>query len=311
MKLHTFMTSPDLVGTEFLGDSWATWRIISRLIDGDAALLSPAEQEIALRLTGRTVLPVLAPRELYIGAGRRSGKSRFASLIGVWLAAQNYDDRLAPGETAVIAQVAPDRKQSTGLLDYGRGIVIGSESLREELANETQEALEFRHHTRLEVATASYRTIRGRSLAGAIIDECAYLRSDDSALPDQELAIALRPALLTLSGMLIAISSPHRKVGLLHDAFKRFYGNDTTDRGLYIQASSRELNPLLDEAAIAAATEADPAAAASEYGGHFRNDIDGFLSDELIDQATVPNRLMLTRIGGKQYTAFCDPSAGR
>jgi len=70
------MTRKNLAGTEFSGPSWSTWRVIARLIDGDAHLLSAADRALALKLTGRTVLPTGAPREVYIGAGRRGGKTR-------------------------------------------------------------------------------------------------------------------------------------------------------------------------------------------------------------------------------------------
>jgi hypothetical protein len=40
MKLGAFITDPALCGDEFLGPSWSTWRIIARLYDSDAALLS-------------------------------------------------------------------------------------------------------------------------------------------------------------------------------------------------------------------------------------------------------------------------------
>jgi len=83
-----------------------------------------------------------------------------------WLAAADYP-HLAPGETAVLAHVAPDRKQAGIDLDYSSGIVMGSELLRAELANATQSELVFKHRTQLEAATASYRTVRGRTLAGA------------------------------------------------------------------------------------------------------------------------------------------------
>ena len=310
MKLHGFMTTPALAGAEFSGPSWATWRMIARLIDGDAALLTPEEQALALELTGRTVLPSVAPRELYIGAGRRSGKSRFGSLVAAWLAAQEYP-QLARGETAIVAHVAPDRRQAALDLDYARGLVEGSELLRAELAGSTQDTLAFRHRTQLEVATASYRTVRGRTLAGAVLDECAYLRADDSALPDLELARALRPALLTLNGLLFAISSPHRKIGLLYEAHRKYFGNDTATRGLYIQAQSRQLNPLLDEAAVEEAMRDDPAAAQSEFLGLFRADLQSFLDDATVDGAIIPNRRMLPRVEGVRYRGFCDPSGGR
>ncbi len=82
MKLHAFMTNPKLAGAEFSGPTWSTWRVIARLIDGDAHLLDAEEQELALRLTGRTVLPTVAPREVFIGAGRRGGKSQIRGAGG-------------------------------------------------------------------------------------------------------------------------------------------------------------------------------------------------------------------------------------
>lgn len=304
------MTTPKLVGKEFSGPTWSTWRLIARLIDGDGHLLTKEERALALRLTGRTKLPTGAPREVYIGAGRRAGKSRFESLVATWRAAEEYP-QLAAGETAVVAHVAPDRRQAGIDLDYARGLVEASALLRAELVNATQEALEFRHGTRLEVATASYRTVRGRTLAGAVIDESAFLRSEESANPDIELARALRPALLTLKGPLLVVSSPHRKVGLLYNAHRKYFGNDDQTRGLYIQATSRELNPTLDEEEIEAAMEDDPAAAQSEFLGLFRADLQGFLDDATVDGAIVTGRRELARAAAFKYAAFTDPSGGR
>ncbi|MHB8811691.1 MAG: hypothetical protein ACYDAE_00310 [Steroidobacteraceae bacterium] len=310
MKLHKFMTTPSLAGKEFCGPSWSTWRIIARLIDGDADKLTGAERETALRLTGRTVLPTVAPREVFIGAGRRGGKSRFGALVATWLAATEYP-QLSAGETAIVAHIAPDKRQAEIDLDYARGIVKGSRSLRAELIGDTADGLEFAHGTRLEVATASYRTVRGRTLAGGIVDESAFLRADDSALPDKELVRALRPGLLTLHGLLLVISSPHRKLGILYDAHRKYFANDRQDRGLYIQAATRDLNPGIDEQDIADAMEDDPAAAQSEYLGYFREDLAGFLDDATVDAAIVTDRRMLARIPGCKYVAFCDPSGGR
>jgi hypothetical protein len=310
VKLHAFMTTPKLAGAEFRAPSWSTWRMIARLIDGDAHLLSAEERALALQLTGRSVLPSVPPREVYVGAGRRSGKSRFGALVATWLAAGEYP-QLAAGETAVVAHIAPDKKQAAIDLDYARGIVEQSALLRAELAGTTQDTLTFRHRTQLEVATASYRTVRGRTQAGAVVDESAFLRADDSALPDVELVRALRPSLLTLNGLLVVLSSPHRKLGLLYNAHRKYFGNDAATRGLYIQAASRQLNPSLDEEAIAEAMEDDPAAAQSEYLGLFRADLQGFLDDETVDGAIVQGRRMLPRAPSCAHVAFADPSGGR
>jgi hypothetical protein len=224
MRLYDFMTNPDLCGTEFRADSWAAWRIIARLFDGDAACLTADEQAIARELTGLDVLPSEAPSELYIGAGRRSGKTRFESVTGVHATAQEYSDRLAPGEMAIVSLVAPDRRQARTLFGYCRGLVEASPILRAELVNETADSMGFAHRTRLEIHIGSFRAVRGYSMALACIDEAALLRDDRPANPDVELARTLRPALATLGGRLVVLSSLHRQRGLVFDAHRRYFG---------------------------------------------------------------------------------------
>jgi len=311
LKFFDFITSRALVGDEFLGDSWATWRIVARLFDGDAALLTPAERAIALRLTGRSALPTKAPDTLVVGAGRRSGKSRFCGLAIAYLAAQDYQDRLAPGEEAVVIVCGPDRDQAAGPFGYAAGIINRSPTLGAEKTHETAETLEFAHRSRVEIVTSSYRTIRGRTLAGAVVDEAAFLPSEGSALPDEKLFQAIRPGLLTLRGRVLVISSPYLRQGLLHDLYVRYFGNDRDDSGLYIRATSLDLNPTLDAAQIAAEEAADPESAASEYFGKFRTSSSNYLDEDLLSAAVIRDRRLLVNSYGYTYHAFVDASSGR
>ena len=134
MKLHTFMTTRALAGPEFLGPSWANWRCNARLIDGDAHLLSPDEQDLVLQLTGRTTLPTEPPDELAVGAAGAVVKVGFCALVAAWYAAQDYRDRLAPGEIAVVALAAPTLKQGAVLLGYVRGIFWAPRSCERRLS---------------------------------------------------------------------------------------------------------------------------------------------------------------------------------
>ncbi len=311
MKLYDFMTDPDLCGTEFRGKSWNAHRVIARLYDGDAELLSDDEAELALKITGRAELPTERPKVLGIGAGRRGGKTRLTSVIGLCEAMKDFSDVLAPGETAIIALIAPTRDQASLLLDYSRGLVQGSEVLSSELIADTANALEFKGRTRIEVTTGSYRTVRSRTLAAAVIDEASFLRSDESALPDEELFRALWPALVTLKGPLIVISSPHRKVGLMYRLYKQYYGDQGNGRGLFIQASTRTLNPTIGEEVITEAMNSDPEAARSEWLAEFRSDLTEAFPGADITLATQPGRRMLPRMPGQRYVAFLDPSGGR
>ncbi len=311
MKFHDYMMTAALVGEEFQGESWATWRIVARLFDGDAALLTDAEKAIALRLTGRTTLPKRAPDTLVVGAGRRSGKSRFCGLAISYMAAQDYQARLAPGEEATVIVCGPDRDQAAGPFGYAAGIVHQSPILRGELVRETADTLEFAHRSRVEIVTSSYRTIRGRTLAGAVVDEAAFLPSEGSALPDEKLFQAIRPGLLTLRGRVLVISSPYLRQGLLHDLYVRYFGNDRDDSGLYIRATSLDLNPTLDAAKIAEEEAADPESAASEYFGKFRSSSSSYLEEDLLSAAVVRERRMLVHTYGYTYRAFVDASSGR
>ena len=131
--------------------------------------------------------------------------------------------------------------------------------------------------------------------------------ADDSAIPDVELYRALLPALMTLRGPLIAISSPHMRRGLMYELYGKYFGKDV--RGLYIQAPSMVLNPSLDADMIDRAMAADPEAARSEYGAEFRGDLSAYLPIEDIDAAVVPMRRSLPPSYQYRHVAFCDPSA--
>lgn len=56
---------------------------------------------------------------------------------------------------------------------------------------------------------------------------------------------------------------------------------------------------------------ADDAGDDTEWEAEWREDIQAFLSVEMIEAALVPGRFELPKLGGASYRAFCDPSGGR
>jgi hypothetical protein len=109
--------------------------------------------------------------------------------------------------------------------------------------------------------------------------------------------------------MIIGISSPYRKSGLLYKKFKQHFGQP--DDVLVIQAPTRALNPTISQELIDRELADDPAGADAEWMANFRNDIGGWLDISLIDAAvdygvTVrpPSTLHYA------YTAAADPSGG-
>ena len=308
VTIRDVMTDPALFGEQFSGDTWHQWRA---LLAGFYGLpLSDAERPDFLSLTGRLSVPASAFDELWLVVGRRGGKSQCAALLAVYEAAFNdYTDRLSPGEVATVMVLAADRKQARSAFRYISGLLHSNPMLERMIVREDKEAIELSNHTAIEVHTASFRAVRGYTVACCIADEVAFWRSsEESANPDYAILQSIRPAMATLDGKLIALSSPYARRGALWDAFKRYYGKPGSV--LVAKAPSRTMNPSLPERVVEQAYERDPVAAAAEYGAQFRSDIETFISRETVDACTIPDRLELPPITGIGYCAFVDPSGG-
>lgn len=313
MKFRAFLTDP-LLGN--LGaPSYRAWHVLATIIDGDAHLLTADELALARAMTQRDRFPRTAVLEFYAGPGRRSGKTLFASRLAVYHLAQDYRPRLARGESAVVACIATDRRQAALLYNYARQAVLDSPLLAPLLVRETADTLEFAHGTTLEVHTATFRGTRGRSFACVLLDEVAFLRSEESATPDIEIVRAVRPGLATLGGMLVCLSSPYMRRGVLFDAHRKHFGNDASP-ALYAAGPSTLFNPTLDLGLITQAREDDPEAAASEWDGEFRSDLSAAFDAQWIDAARdvdiAERPVVLVRPDGHAttYYAFTDPAGG-
>ena len=306
MTLLDAMADPALFGPVFGGPTWAPWRAFVAAVFGlplDAEGLALYHQA-----TGRTAPPPEPVREAFALCGRRSGKSIVAALLAVFCALFRHY-RLAPGETPVILIAAVDKRQAQVILDYCRGLLEASRLTRAEVAQTTAETITLRSGVRIEVRSNNFRSIRGVTCAAAVIDEACFLRDEDSSAPDVELHRALRPALSTTRGLLVAISSPWSKRGLMYQQWRKHHGRDG-DPVLTWVAPSAVMNPTLDAAMIEEALTDDPVAAKTEWGAAWRDDLSPFLSQEMVDQVAVPGRHELPPVTGLRYAGFLDASGG-
>ena len=316
MKFYAFLTDPQLAGGTFNAPSFRAHRVIARLLDGDAHLLGPEDRRLAFDLTGRTDFSSIRDAtEATLIAARRGGKSLLAAADATYHAALDYRDRLAPGEWATVGIAAPTTRQAQDVLDKCRGFVDDAPMMRAARIRESATAIEFEHRTRIEVFGASHRTLRGYTFCHFVIDEAAQLRSEESATPDIELARAVRPALATLGGRLLVISSPYMRRGLIFNAFRDHYGRNDSPH-LIIKGDWRLLNPTLPPDVIDAAFRDDPASARAEWGAEFRDDTDAAYADAWITMATDAGVLIrepLTVPGtGRSHIhfGFADPAGG-
>ena len=154
------------------------------------------------------------------------------------------------------------------------------------------------------------RRARALDRLAPILDECAFWRDESSASPDVETYSALVPGMATIPGaMLVGISSPYRRGGLLYEKWKAHYGKDDDDV-LVIVAPSRVLNPTLAQKLIDDEMARDPAVARAEYLAQWRDDISTFLPREFIDSSVDVGVIVRPPVPGVSYRAFADPSGG-
>jgi hypothetical protein len=181
-----------LFGRWFRNPTWSAWFAFLAAAFG---LPMTLEQEATYRqCTGRSERPLQPFGEAWLVCGRRAGKSFILALISVFLACfRDYRQFLAPGERATIVVIAADRRQARVIFRYVRALLNDVPLIAPMVARETADAFDLSNGTSIEIATASYRTTRGYTLAAALCDELAFWPSDDSAEPDYAVLDALRP----------------------------------------------------------------------------------------------------------------------
>ena len=305
------LRDPALFAPSFPLPTWRPWLCCAAVLFGLTDQLNAAERGFARECLGGRPLSTTPAAEAWLIIGRRGGKSRFAAVVAIFLACfRDYRFILAPGERGVVMIIAADRRQAGVVHRYISALLHAVPMLEALIANETKESIELTNRIVVDVHTAAYRSIRGRTVVGAICDEVAFWRSEDSANPDTEILNALRPSTATVPGaMVLGISSPYARKGKLWRAFRNHYGQ-AHDRVLVWKAATCRMNPSVPEAFVDQAYAEDATVAAAESGAEFRGDLESFVSQDAIDAVTISGRRELPVMGNVTYTAFCDPSGG-
>jgi hypothetical protein len=290
-------------------ETWKAWRACLCALFA----LPMSEDELATfaQCTDRVQPPDKPFNEAWLVCGRRAGKSFTLSLIAVYLACfKDWRPFLTSGERGHIVIIAADRKQARVIMSYVRALLTDTRMLAELIVRETGEEIDLSNKITIEVATCSYRTIRGRTIVAALCDEIAFWQSEGSANPDEEVLSAIRPAMATVPGsMLLCASSPYARMGSLWSAHSKYFGVEDA-RILIWRAPTLEMNPTVPQAFIDDAYERDPATAAAEYGAEFRTDVERLLTREAVTACIDPGTLERPVVRTHNYFGFVDPSGG-
>jgi hypothetical protein len=313
--ISTFLDDRNLLGKDFAAPSWWHWKLVLRAALGER--LRSDEVEVFREISGGRDPPQRRVRELWLAIGRRAGKDSIASALATYLAIYgDFKKHLRRGEKAVILCLAVDRTQAEIVFDYIRGYLEEIPLLRVMLVSASNGVIELTNGVKIVVVTNSFRAIRGRTVACAILDEIAFWRDERYANPDTEVYSALMPSLISLrqsGSMLVGISTVYRRAGLLYEKFASHHGKSDDDV-LFIRAPAVTFNPLLLQPEAQAEIERlradDPSRAAAEWDSEWRTDIERFVSREMVEAAVISRRHEVEPVPRVNYAAFVDPSGG-
>jgi hypothetical protein len=292
-------------------DSWAVWKVFLAALFGLG--LTPKQRETYYQHTKRTDIPSKPFREAFLICGRRSGKSIVAALIAVWLAIfVDHSASLVPGESAMVLVLSSDRHQAQIIFRYIVAF-LQTPLLRNMIVGEMRkESVDLSNGITISIATSSFRSVRGFTIVGVIMDELAFWSQFDTSgkNPDSEIFSAVRPAMISIpKAMLIAVSSPYGQTGELWRAYNLHYGQPSDT--LIWQAPSLEMNPTLPRSEVERAYQKDPLSARSEYGAEFRESVSEFISAEMIAARVAQGVHQRAYEEGRRYVSFCDTSSGK
>jgi hypothetical protein len=125
--------------------------------------------------------------------------------------------------------LATDKPQAQIIKRYTQSYFAKVPLLQPLVEREVADGLDLSTGAELLILASNFRSVRGRSIACVILDEVAFWQSELTANPDVEVYAALVPSLATLPGsMLIGISTPYRRAGLLWQKHRDHYARTMT-----------------------------------------------------------------------------------
>jgi hypothetical protein len=307
-KMRQALNDPALLGTCMSAPSWLAHKVLLIAAMGEA--LTDAERAPFRKLTQREREPGARVMELVYVVGRRGGKTAAASTLACYLAACcDHSDSLNRGERGTILLVAQNQRTAKIAFGYITATFDNVPMLAAMVQGRTIDTLSLRNSIDIEVRAASAKNLRGPTVVALIADETAFWPSDESASPDVDIVDSVRPAMLTTQGMIVMLSSPYARKGLLYNTWKQHFGPAGDPLILVAQGTSRDFHPTLDQRAIDRAIAANPSTR-GEYEATFRADIEEFVRLDIVQQAVDAGIVERAPIEGTTYFAAVDPSGG-
>jgi hypothetical protein len=254
-------------------------------------------------------------------AGRRAGKSdALASTIVAYEAALGgHEAHVRKGQQALCFQIAQDLRMARYSLGFIRATLESSPILAKLITAITADRIDLKTGLTVAVVPPTLKAVRGYANPVAVLDEVGvWYQDSDAANPDYEIWRAVKPGQLQFPNkMLVGISSPWNKSGLLYQYFEA--GTDgvkasEADRDRYKDClvwhgtTAGMGNPRVTRDWLQLENNRDPRAFERECLAVFQDSISGFLSSELLKRAVDKGVTERPAEKNNFYTAAIDPA---
>ena len=303
-------------------ESWASWMTFYKVLSGyPREKFSDEEAELFRECAGFELdeLPSEPIREVFLIIGRRAGKSVTASFLAVIHALWGeWEQYLSPGEQAFVFVIATNIQQSKIIKRYISAI-LDLPHFKGMVKRELSDEIELTNGVTIAIKPASWRSTRGFSVGLLIMEELAFWRFETgSDTQDSEIYTAITPGMKTIkNSLVVGISTPFARQGLLWKKYDKHFGKPGS--GVLIwRASTDRMNltitreELENEYLESAGGELGEAEFSAEFLANFREDIEAFLPEAVIQRAV--DKGVFSRPFKEEhkdyYRAFCDPSQG-
>lgn len=279
-------------------------------VDGNFALHEVYMTEVELYefMTSAEYLPEYQTQRNRINliVGRRGGKTTCAAILAIFCAIKmNWKPYLKKTPAATVAILSHSKEFSEEVLELIKQLIEDSPVLarlidrtKKHTQNTFNLTIPFIEMVKgekkivysrvvIKVGAASKKTIRGKAICALLCDEIAFWNLDEtSAERDEDILRAARPALLQFGdhGLLIKLSSPGIKQGVLYDEYNK--RNELPANYITLKAPSWVWNTILMAKDFLTEYQVDPAGFDCEYRANFVDSISNFILPEFVDLCT-------------------------
>lgn len=260
--------------------------------------------------------------------GRRSGKTLLSAIISIYCAiSNNWKPFLKKTPFATVLIMSHSREFSDEVLEIIRTLIEASPILSALINKDKKNSSSTMNlkvpwivngnqiqysRVQIKVAAASSKTTRGVAACAILCDEIAFWNLDENMKEtDAKIMKAVRPAMKQFRefGMLIKLSSPGIKQGILYSEYRKSTAGELPDTYAVFKAPSWVMTPddVVPSEEFVEEFNLDPDSFDQEYRGNFADSLSFFITPEYIDMAILKKVSFMAPEGdATKYTAAID-----